>query len=271
MCTVCDQKAQRLLSAQTDPDHAARSTESTSARRHFLSRMGALGAMGAVPLATTGLWGQAQAQSRPKPENDLTPDQALTRLMQGNERYVAGQNTQRVDFSSTRAALSQGQNPFACLLSCADSRIAPEYCFDEGRGDLFVTRVAGNFVTSDILASLEYGTVVLKSSLIMVLGHTQCGAINAAVEAYVNNRDYPGHIQLLTTALGPAVRQASQSTPAVMGEDLVLASNKANIIRNVQLLRESNPLLSRKVQEGKLNVVGGLYHLETGRVELLTG
>src|SRR5690606_28019741 len=103
----------------------------------------------------------------------------LERLMEGNERYASGNATIR-DFESTRSLLAKGQNPYASLLSCADSRVSPELCFDEARGDLFVTRVAGNYVTNDIVASLEYGAAVLNSPLIMVLGHTQCGAIGAA-------------------------------------------------------------------------------------------
>src|SRR3546814_3652059 len=98
--------------------------------------------------------------------------------MQGNARYASNASTHR-DFVSTRAALATGQNPYACLLSCADSRVSPELCFDEARGDLFVTRIAGNYVTNDILASLEYGVAVLHSPLIMVLGHTRCGAIRS--------------------------------------------------------------------------------------------
>ena len=127
-----------------------------------VSRRRALGLLPAVGLASL-FSGVAHAQSEPpKQENQLTPDQALKRLMQGNGRYVQGR-TSAHDFVSTRAALTQGQNPYACLLSCADSRVGPEFCFDESRGDLFVTRVAGNYVTTDILGSLEYAVAVLGS------------------------------------------------------------------------------------------------------------
>lgn len=137
-----------------------------------------LKAAGAVSLAAPLSLGapSAMASAPPKPGNVVTPDQALERLMKGNERYVSGK-TESVNFAKTRAALAAAQNPYACLVSCADSRIGPEYAFDEGCGDLSVTWVAGNFVNTDILASLEYGTAVLGAPLIMVLGHTSCGVI----------------------------------------------------------------------------------------------
>jgi carbonic anhydrase len=230
------------------------------------SRRSMMGFLGAMPLAAAMASTGVQASTHvPKPQNTLTPDEALARLMAGNERYVSG-NSQPVNFASTRAKLAGGQNPYACLLSCADSRVGPEYCFDEGRGDLFVTRVAGNFVTPDILASLEYGTAVLQSPLIMVLGHTSCGAISAAVSAFTENTAFPGHIQALTTALAPSVRQAV----ADKSTDLIQASTRINILQNVRALQESNPLISQRVKEGKLKIVGGLYHLDTGRVELVS-
>jgi carbonic anhydrase len=225
-----------------------------------------MGLLGAMPLAAAlGSTGVQASTDVPKPNNVLTPDEALTRLMAGNERYVSGKSMP-VNFDKTRAVLASGQNPYACLLSCADSRIGPEFCFDEGRGDLFVTRVAGNFVTPDILASLEYGTAVLQSPLIMVLGHTSCGAIGAAVQAFTENASFPGHIQSLTTALAPAVRQAVNDKAT----DIVVASTRINILQNVRSLQESNPLISQRVKEGKLKIVGGLYHLDTGRVELVS-
>jgi carbonic anhydrase len=229
-------------------------------------RRSLMGLLGAMPLAAALGSSAVQAQMTvPLPENVLSPDQALTRLMAGNDRYVTGKS-EATNFDTTRAALTKGQNPYACILSCADSRVAPELCFDEGRGDLFVTRVAGNFVTPDILASLEYGTAVLKSPLIMVLGHSRCGAISAAVQAYTENAAFPGHIQALTTALAPAVRQAVNDKAT----DLVLASERNNILLNVRNLKESNPIISQLVKDGKLKIVGGFYNLSTGRVDLVS-
>jgi carbonic anhydrase len=245
MCQNCDSKSIELQN-----------------RRSFLK----YASLGIGAALTTAAWPVlAAAKSPPKPENVISPDEALARLIAGNQRYVA--NTPLpTDFASTRAALATGQNPYACVLSCADSRISPELCFDSERGDLFVTRVAGNYVTPAILASLEYGTAVLQSPLIMVLGHTSCGAINAAIKAVQKDEDFPGHIQQLTTDLSPAVTAAMKTKPA----NLELASIRENVRLNVDKLKNSTPLLRRRVQNQQLKVVGGIYHLETGRVEIIT-
>lgn len=257
MCVRCD-ISKTLQQPESD---RSRYAENSVSRRAALFAMAGLAA--APFVATNAL----AASNPPRPENQLTPDQALDRLMQGNERYVKGEVTPK-DFAATRAALSQGQNPYACLLSCADSRVAPEFCFDESRGDLFVTRVAGNYVTMDILASLEYGVGVLKAPLIMVLGHTQCGAIGAAIDAYDNHTDYPGHIQSITTELAPAVAavKEKQSDPAALVHDVTIQ----NVRMNMSRLASSTPMLRRAVEAGKLKVVGGVYQLKTGRVELIT-
>lgn len=230
------------------------------------SRRAAMGMMGALSLlGMSAATGVVHAESPPKPANVLSPEQAVKRLMEGNGRYVSGK-TQDRSFSSTRAALAAGQNPYASILSCADSRVSPELCFDEERGDLFVTRVAGNYVTSDILASLEYGAAVLNTPLIMVLGHTSCGAVGATVSALEKQAEFPGHIQSIVTALMPAVRAAAAEPHE---GTLIHAATVQNIKQNVKQLQEATPILSKMVQEGKIKVVGGLYHLDTGRVELV--
>ena len=114
----------------------------------------------------------------PKPQNVLSPDASLNRLLEGNSRYVK-EVTLRHDFKHEREALAGGHNPYAAVLSCADSRIAPEYAFVSGRGDLFVCRVAGNFASDELIASLEYAVAVLATPLILVLGHDSCGAVDA--------------------------------------------------------------------------------------------
>ncbi len=231
------------------------------ARRRLLKTAGIASAASLM-----GLSGASFAKGTPpKSANVLTPDQALERMIAGNEAYVKA-DTLSVDVKETRGALSRGQNPYACVVSCADSRVSPELCFDESRGDLFVTRVAGNFVNTDILASLEYAVAVLKAPLILVLGHTSCGAIEAAVKAYTQNTTYPGHIQSLTTALAPAVREASKTVKA---NNLVNATTVANVQINVTKLKESNPILSERVSTGQLKIVGGIYDLTTGRVKFL--
>ncbi|PLC47880.1 carbonic anhydrase [Pollutimonas subterranea] len=234
------------------------------------SRRVAIGMMGAISLLGMSAAARAaQSQPPPKPDNTLSPDQAIKRLMEGNERYRSDKTRSR-SFTSTRAALAAGQNPYAAILSCADSRVSPELCFDEERGDLFVTRVAGNYVTSDILASLEYGVAVLNTPLIMVLGHTSCGAISATVSALEKQAEFPGHIQAIITALMPAVRAAAAKTQTqTQTRTLIQTSTIENIKQNVQRLQKATPILSTAVQGGKVKVVGGLYDLETGRVELI--
>lgn len=250
MCILCENKSPFIEEQVVSPS-----------RRQCLKIAGATALAAPLSLGAKAV----TASSPPKPDNVLTPDQALERLMRGNKRYVSG-NTELVNFAKTRAALARGQNPYACLVSCADSRIGPEYAFDEGRGDLFVTRVAGNFVNTDILASLEYGTAVLGAPLIMVLGHTSCGAIDATVKAVTDNASFPGHIQSLTTALAPAVRQSQ----AAGAKDLVLAATLDNVRLNVRKLQQSNPILAERVAKGQLKVVGGIYHLDTGKVEMVS-
>ncbi len=205
----------------------------------------------------------AASDSPPLPANVMTPEAALKRLMDGNKRYVSGKLNVR-DFNQSRVALAKGQNPYASILSCADSRVGPEFCFDEGRGDLFVNRLAGNFVTPDILASIEYGAAVLRAPVIMVLGHSECGAVKAAIDAEKNHTDYPGHIQNITSALSPAVKAGQKH-----GGNLLTSTTLENIKINVVKLKESTPLLRKMVDDKRLIVAGGLYHLNTGKVELV--
>jgi len=160
---------------------------------------------------------------------------------------------------------SKGQNPFAAILSCADSRIAPEYCFDTARGDIFVCRVAGNFANDDIIASLEYTVQVPNTPLILVLGHEACGAIDATIKSIKEGTRLPGHLPGLVTALTPAVA-AVKGAPG----DLLANAIRRNVALNVEKLKTSSPILEAFVESKKLQVVGGIYELRSGRVELLT-
>ena len=216
-------------------------------------------------LSTATLSSYAKGIAYPKPENVISPKDALQKLMEGNDRYVAN-TPQPSTYASTRAALVTGQNPYACILGCSDSRVNPDLCFDAGRGDLFVARVAGNFVTPEILASLEYGTAVLQSPLIVVLGHNSCGAIKASIKAVKNDEDFPGHIQLLASSLAPAIDAAIKKDPRNVEDTAV----RENVRMNVETLKNSTPILRRLVQSKKLLVVGGVYNLNTGRVALVT-
>lgn len=199
----------------------------------------------------------------PKPQNKLSPAQAMNRLMEGNQRYVTG-IAKRHDFIAERDTLTDGQNPFAAVLSCADSRIAPEYAFDAGRGDLFVVRVAGNFVNDDGLASLEYAVAVLGTPLIMVLGHEGCGAVKAGVKRVKENATFPGHIDSLADAIAPAVREAANQKG-----DLLEMSIRQNVLNNVALLKMASPVLVDALAAKRLRVVGGVYELGSGQIRVL--
>lgn len=216
---------------------------------------------GAAALATAPLMGTAQAQPA---RSAGTPDAALNLLLEGNARYAANQPRER-DFSANRAARAQGQAPFAAILGCADSRVAPELAFDQPPGELFVVRVAGNFVTPDGLGSLEYGAAVLGTKVIMVLGHTSCGAVDATTAALQKGNDLPGHIADLVRAMKPAIEPALKET----GGDLAQRAVIANVRYNVQRLKEAKPILADMVANGKLRVVGGVYDLATGKITMV--
>lgn len=197
--------------------------------------------------------------------NEIPPEEALQRLMDGNGRYVAG-DIELKDFEAGRAARAQAQYPFASILSCADSRVAPELAFDQGPGELFVVRVAGNIANDDSVASLEFGSAVLGSRLILVLGHTSCGAISSAISVVKENTQLPGHLPGLIGQITPAVETAMKDNPS----DLMAAATLQNVRDGVARLSSGSPVLSGLIGEGKLKVVGGMYELATGKVSLLT-
>ena len=226
-------------------------------------RAALLFAASAIGLSLATAAGAKEAKKPPKPENVVSPDAALERLEEGNERYVEGV-ARRHDFRHEREALAGGQNPYAAILSCADSRIAPEYAFDSGRGDLFVCRVAGNFANDDVIASLEYAVAVLATPLILVLGHDACGAIDATMKSLKDNSTLPGHLPSLVTALAPAVKAASGRAG-----DPLAGAIRQNVIDNVAKLKSAAPVLNAAVEQNKLRVVGGIYRLNSGKVELI--
>ena len=249
---------------QCENEHETEHTYKAEERRSFLKTVMA----STLSLGITAAAGKAFATSGvvsmpPQPENVLTPQAALERLMAGNERYLSGQSTP-LDFSSERAALTVGQNPYASILSCSDSRVSPEFCFDEQRGDLFVARVAGNYLTTDFVATLEFSAYVLHTPLFMVLGHENCGAVQAAIKASDDNQQFPGHIQGIASALAPAVRSVDKES-----KDRVNTVVRENVIQNVEKLKKQTPILSKLVTEKKLLVVGGVYNLGTGKVDLV--
>ena len=246
MCRICDA-------------NAAVEVRQTS-RRSFL-QFAAGGIAAGIAIAPSAF--AKDTKPPPKPQNQISPDAALDRLMKGNARYVEGAS-RRHDFKSEREALVGGQNPFASILSCADSRIAPEYAFDSGRGDLFVCRVAGNFANDDTVASLEYGVAVLNSPLILVLGHDSCGAVDATIKSLKDNTTLPGHLPSLVNALAPAVKAVADQP----GDKLANAIRQN--VRDVSAkLKSATPILSAAAADGKIKIVGGIYRLDSGKVEMI--
>ena len=154
------------------------------------------------------------ARSPGERANAISPDEALKRIMAGNARYAA--NTARnKDFSAGRAARAVGQHPIAAILSCANSRLSPELAFDQGPGELFVVRLAGNFVNDDGLASIEYGLKFLGIPLVVVLGHSNCGAVDATIKVVKDGAELPGHLPDLVNSIRPAVEAAIPRKPRI--------------------------------------------------------
>jgi len=187
----------------------------------------------------------------------LTPEQPLNELLEGNKRFVAGRLTPfRKDLAILRHNTSEKQQPFAAVLACADSRVPVELIFDQTIGHIFVARVAGNFTTSEIIATLEYGAAVLGTKVILIMGHGSCGAVDATIQ----HKEVPGQISALYPHIQPAVDKA--------GTDLEAAS-QANALIQAALLRQSSTAISGLVGDGKLKVLAAFYNISSGVVSLL--
>jgi carbonic anhydrase len=195
----------------------------------------------------------------------MTPDEALARLKEGNHRLVTGTSLHR-DYPAQIRATSSGQYPFAVVLSCLDSRASPEIIFDQGIGDLFVARVAGNYCPVDLLGSMEFGAKVAGAKLIVVLGHTECGAIKGACD----NVEL-GNLTTVIHALQPAVADVKDT-----GEDrtsknkkFVLAVTQANVRRTVAGIRANSEVLRDLEQSGQIKIVGAMLDISTGEVTFI--
>jgi carbonic anhydrase len=200
----------------------------------------------------------------PPPPNAIAPAEALNRLMDGNARYAANTPNER-DFSSGRAARVLAQYPIAAILSCADSRVAPELAFDQGPGDLFVVRVAGNIVIPDLLASLEYGVHFLGIPLVMVLGHTGCGAVDAAIKVLKTKAVLPGHLPELISAINPAVIIAEKTQSGTLLDNAIAE----NVRSQVAQLKNSPSVVAQRYGGKKIDIVGAVYDLRTGKIGLV--
>jgi carbonic anhydrase len=211
-----------------------------------------------APLAVQAVAQEAVAAS------PVSPEEALQRLIDGNARYVANAAI-NTDHSVTRAARAQGQQPFAAIVSCSDSRVAPELIFDQGPGELFVVRVAGNFISEEGLATLEYGVAALGIKMIVVLGHTSCGAVDATIKSIADSELPPGHLPSLVNAIRPAVYDVLGDTPA----DLLAAATAQNAKLNAERAQTEGPILSEAFASGRLGTVAGIYEIATGKVDFL--
>ncbi len=232
---------------------SANPSGTTLSRRTFIGTALAGTAATLIGTAATGILTPEPALA----QSNLTPDEALKALLDGNERYIAGRfKSFDEDKQILRDHTVDKQEPFAAVLSCADSRVPIEIIFDQSIGHIFVNRVAGNVVTPEIIGSLEYGAVVLGTKVILVLGHANCGAVKAAIQG----KAVPGQISSLFPHLQPAVDQA--------GSDLA-ATTKANATIQATLLSKASPVLAPMVKEGKLKIAAGYYDLDTGKVTIL--
>ncbi len=230
-------------------------------RRDFLKQSASGAARLLVP-ASAFFWRgkQAQAAEPTTTAQPLKPEAALQTLMAGNQRFRQ-HHPQYPDQSAARLqAVSQAQHPFATILSCADSRVPVELIFDQGIGDIFDVRIAGNIATPEVIGSIEYAIVLLNTPVLMVLGHERCGAVTAAV----NSEVLPGAIGSLVKAILPAIEPHKGATA-----DLIDTAVTANVRYQMAQLKRS-PLLAERLQAGTLKIVGGRYDLDAGSVTLLT-
>jgi carbonic anhydrase len=232
--------------------------ELASRRRFLLSA-------GAAVIAPVFAELPAAAQLNAPP--DRHPDAVLERLVEGNRHFVAGTLTHPGRSPKDFRALAQGQKPVAAILGCADSRVAPEILFDQGVGDLFIIRVAGNYVSgagASVKGSMEYAVAELGVSLVMVLGHSQCGAVKAAIQHLHDNDALPGAINDLVNTIKPAVLE-SKGKPGDPLENAI----QANVRRSVERLRTLDPVIAPALRSDKIKVVGAVYELASGNVRLI--
>jgi carbonic anhydrase len=231
-------------------------------RRDFL-RLGVTGAFGMMVTASDLLWQIQPALAAEVPlavPQSLSPDAALQKLIEGNQRFIQ-HKPQYPDQSAARLQeVAQAQHPFVTILSCADSRVPAEIVFDQGIGDIFDVRIAGNIAIPEAIGSIEYAVALLGTPLLMVLGHERCGAVTAAVQQQV----LLGEISTFVKAIKPAVEKV-KGQPGDAVENAVVA----NVQYQIERLQRSQ-LLTERLQSGKLKIVGGRYDLDTGRVTLIT-
>jgi len=197
----------------------------------------------------------------------ISAEEALQRLIDGNKRFLAGAVRNSAPTMETMARLTRGQQPFATILGCSDSRVPPEWIFDVGLGELFVVRVAGNIISAEVAGSLQYAGAHLHTPLFVVLGHEGCGAIQAALETKFHGVRQRSRIQLLVDGILPALKGVDPGLPP---RKRLAQAVENNVRRTVQTILES-PEGQARVAEGWMKIVGAIYEIQTGRVRFLEG
>ena len=192
-------------------------------------------------------------------QEGISPDQAIEMLKEGNQRFLSKNEISR-DLHSQVKATSGGQNPYAVVLSCIDSRVPVELAFDQGIGDIFSARVAGNIINEDILGSMEYACGVAGSKAILVLGHTKCGAVTSACQGVEL-----GNITALLSKVKPAISEVENRMGTIEVEEVT----KSNVHQSIKEIREKSTMLKDLESEGKIKIVGAVYHVEDGKVTFI--
>ena len=199
------------------------------------------------------------------PVNLTENDNPLIALKEGNERFISGKPLHIHQDLQKVKDLAEGQNPKAVIIGCSDSRVSPEILFDQGMGDLFIIRTAGNVMGDYELGSIEYATEHLHTKLVVVLGHYGCGAIHAMLE-HKDDEHVPGHIAHIIHSLK---EEAEEQEVFKTSENIPMDAVKANVLHGVRQLRESDPILKEQYKKGEVRIVGAIYHLDNGKVDFL--
>lgn len=236
-------------------------------RRNFLRVVGASGAGIATIAAGSSIIGASQVTAKKDAPGKtaaikaVNPSEALKRLLDGNNRFVMQKSTYYDQSVKSLKELANSQSPFACVLGCADSRVPAEILFDQGFGDIFSVRVAGNIASDEGIASLEYSTLSLGTQLIVVLGHQSCGAVAAAL----TDDPFPGRIGYLVESIKPIIARAESKNAKSTLDDAI----STNIRHQVQTLKESSTVLTKLLQEDKLKIIGAVFDFNTGKVKVI--
>lgn len=198
-------------------------------------------------------------------QSKLTPKEIKQLLIEGNKRFVAGKMMDR-DLMDQVKKTSLGQYPHTIVLGCIDSRTTTEQIFDQGIGDVFNARIAGNIVNDDVLGSMEYACKVSGSKLVMVMGHTKCGAVTSACHGVKL-----GNITNMLAKINPAIEKVKEKYDDVTTKEAMSLVGKENVLNSMKEIRERSPILRELEQSGRIKVIGGMYDIETGQVEFYIG